>query len=248
MAWYAKNTGYYSIGTTQADGNCTEIYNFLYPLGYSIESICAIIGNVNRECAFNPWLWEGNSFRSTENYRSFTGGYGLVQWTPCTEYIDSNVARSYSTYAPNFSNQAGQYHDGNAQINFVDYQIHTPGNWFTATGGQYNAYLYRLSEIGIDYTRFYNMTVQQFMNASGPNPNITYTYDDWIGAFATCYLRPTSTVLARDWYKMRDAYTYYYNYFTGSPPTPPTPPIPPGPVPPSITHHMPVWMMIDYNN
>lgn len=259
--WHAKNVGGYSIGDTEANENCVEIYNYLNALGYTLEAVCAVIGNINRECGFNPWQWETwygyNSRITTSNYKYQSGGYGLMQFTPypptpypnTQPYVDSSIARANSYYAPNFYDRPGSPSDGNAQLYFMDYQIFTqqPREWFAQSpgSGQYNAYLNALANIGIDYTRFYNMTGTQFKNGSGPDPNIVYNKTDWVGAFATCYLRPTSTYLARDWNVMINAYDYYYNYLSGIPPTPPDPPIPPGPTP--TTHHkMPVWMMIDY--
>lgn len=266
--WYAKNTSGYNIGTTEANGNCTEIYNTLNSMGYSFISVCAIIGNINRECSFNPWQWEnwyGYNTRIVKNinssgtyYRNQNGGYGLMQFTPypptphpnTQPYVDSAYAQQSSYYAPNFYDSPGSPTDGVAQLDFMDYQIfyQSPREWFAQTPGsnQYNAYLNALANIGVDYTRFYNMTNTQFKNGVGPNPNIVYGRDDFIGAFATCYLRPTSTYLARDWNVMTSAYDYYYNYLQGITPTPPEPPVPPVPPIPDTDHHMPVWMMIKY--
>lgn len=238
MAWYAYKYGEITVLSEQ-QANATEIYNILYGYGYSLEAICAILANIKAESGYNPWQWEGDDVRTTSNYLSFSGGYGLVQWTPCWEYIDNSIAQGYSGYSPNFDNQQGTENDGNAQILFVNYQLFNGGNWIIQAPGsdQYNAYLNRLSEIGIDYTRFYNVTAGQFKAASGPNPGTVYTRDDWIGAFATNYLRPNSYALRDRWTKMTTAYDYWWEYFSGQPPTPPTP---------TARKGMPVWMMIDY--
>lgn len=260
--WYAKNTGGYNIGSDEANENCKEIYNYLNAQGYVLEAVCAVIGNINRECGFNPWQWENwygyNSRITTTNYNRQSGGYGLMQFTPypptpypnIQPYVDSPVAQSLIYYAPNFYDRPGSPTDGNGQLEFMHYQMFTqsPSEWFAQSpnSGQYNAYLNALSGIGVDYTRFYNMTAAQFKIATGPDPNQVYYRDDWIGAFATCYLRPTSTYLARDWSVMTDAFDYYYLYLAGYTPQPPEPPVPPGPVPPQQRRGMPVWMMIDY--
>lgn len=260
--WYAKNTGGYNIGDAEANSNCEEIYNFLNSLGYAFEAVCAVIGNINRECGFNPWQWETwygyNSRITTTNYNYQRGGYGLMQFTPypptpypnIQPYVDSSVAQSYAYYAPNFYDRPGSPTDGVAQLEFMNYQMfdQSPREWFAQSPGsdQYNAYLNALSNIGVDYTRFYNMSAGQFKAASGPSAGIVYTRDDWIGAFATCYLRPTSTYLARDWNVMIDAYDYYYQYLQGYTPQPPGPPVPPEPPTPTARKGMPVWMMIDY--
>lgn len=239
--WYAKNTGGYDLYSIEAEGNANEICNILTPLSYVLSAICAILGNIRRECDYNPWQWENNDIRTTSNYHSFTGGYGLMQWTPCYEYIDSSTAQGYSTYSPNFLDSPGTASDGDAQILFMNHQC-LGNDWFAQTPGsnQYNAYLNRLSSIGIDYTRFYNMTFAQFKAGSGPQPNITYTRDDWLGAFATNYLRCNSYELADKFSKMSIAYNYWYEYFSGNPPSPDPP------IPVLTKHKMPVWMMIKY--
>ena len=268
--WYAKNTGGYEVGTTEANANCTEIYNVLNNLGYAFQSICAVIGNIYRECGFNPWQWETwygynsrivkYSFNNGTYYRNQNGGYGFMQFTPYPStphpntqpYVDSAWAQQNSYYAPNFYDYPGSPTDGVAQLEFMDYQIFTqsPREWFAQTPGsnQYNAYLNALASVGIDYTRFYNMTGAQFKSFTGPQQGIIYNKTDFIGAFATNYLRPTSTYVARNWNDMVYAYDYYYTYLGGVTPTPPDPPVPPPdpPIPPTQREHMPVWMMIKY--
>ena len=271
--WYAKNTGGYNTGSTEANDNCTEIYNVLNTLdgGYNFIAVCAIIGNIYRECGYNPWQWENwygynsrivkYSTSSGTYYKNQQGGYGLMQFTPypptpypnTQPYVDSTYAQGTGYYAPNFYDSPGSPTDGVSQLDFMHYQMfyQTPyREWFAQTPGsnQYNAYLNALAGVGIDYTRFYNMTATQFKNGTGPQSGIIYTKEDFIGAFATNYLRPTSTEVARHWQDMINAYNYYHDYLSGITPTPPGPPEPPGPgpTPPTQREHMPVWMMIKY--
>lgn len=55
--------------------NAVCVYNYFAPLGFTKESISALLGNMQRESTLNPNLTEvGGS------------GYGLVQWTPGSIY------------------------------------------------------------------------------------------------------------------------------------------------------------------
>lgn len=61
--------------------NAAYIYNYLHPRGWTMESIAAMLGNMETESSINPGIWQN----LTENP---SNGYGLVQWTPATKYTD----------------------------------------------------------------------------------------------------------------------------------------------------------------
>lgn len=257
--WYAKNTNGYNTDTVEAKANATEIYNILYNLGYTVNSICAILGNIYKESNYNPWQWEGNQIKSSSNYRNYSRvGYGLVQWTPSYEYIDSTVAQSYSGYAPNFSDIAGSPDDGAAQTNFINYQLFNGGNYFW-NQSRYNYYNYPQDDNwnppmhwpSTNPPYFYYITGKDTNDFTGISANdfktdSSISIADLCGAFNLKYLRPHWYYAARDYNKSVTTANWWYDYFSGSP-TPPTPPppVPPTPVPDTI-HHMPVWMMIKY--
>lgn len=60
--------------------NAQYVLNDLLQSGWTKESICGMLGNMKRESTVNPGLWQ--------NYPAHSGGYGLVQWTPSTNYTD----------------------------------------------------------------------------------------------------------------------------------------------------------------
>lgn len=49
---------------------------------WSKEAICALCGNMRHESSLNPNIWEFGYGHSLSR------GYGLVQWTPASKYID----------------------------------------------------------------------------------------------------------------------------------------------------------------
>ena len=62
--------------------NVKAIYKALSDKGWTINAISAILGNMQTESNFNPGIWEGNKVNNLSR------GFGLVQWTPATKYID----------------------------------------------------------------------------------------------------------------------------------------------------------------
>lgn len=129
--WYAKKYQGYERNSAEAYNNAVLMYQVFSSLGFTLNAVAGILGNVEQESGYNPWQWEGDEIRSSTDYiyaPSTRCGYGLFQFTPCYDYIGQNVAESYDTYAPNFSDRKGKPEDGDAQCRFADY--HAPrGQW-----------------------------------------------------------------------------------------------------------------------
>lgn len=71
-----------SLSDTESKVNALYIYLYLHDKGWSLNAISGILGNMQHESALNPGRWQSN------NVGNYSGGYGLVQWTPATKYID----------------------------------------------------------------------------------------------------------------------------------------------------------------
>ena len=84
---------------SQMEVNATYIYGALNTAGWTLNAICGTLGNMQAESNINPGMWEGNDV-------GVGPGYGLVQWTPYTNYtnwatgqgldpseMDSNLSR-----------------------------------------------------------------------------------------------------------------------------------------------------------
>lgn len=71
-----------SLTQDEMNTNANYIYFYLIDKGWSINSICALLGNMQAESSLNPGRWQNDEVGSTSN------GYGLVQWTPASKYID----------------------------------------------------------------------------------------------------------------------------------------------------------------
>ena len=75
------NTSNY-LTYNQMKVNAEYIYKALKDKGWTLNAVAGMLGNMQRESTLNPGIWQNNDVGNT------TGGYGLVQWTPATKYID----------------------------------------------------------------------------------------------------------------------------------------------------------------
>ena len=62
----------------EMQNNALKVIAFFSRQGWTFNSICGMLGNMVVESTINPGRWEGGV--------EYQGGYGLVQWTPYTNY------------------------------------------------------------------------------------------------------------------------------------------------------------------
>ena len=79
MSFISNNT---RLSLKDMQTNATYIYNKLSLAGWSDNAIAGVLGNLQTESSINPGRWEGGQ------YGNMLGGYGLVQWTPATNYTN----------------------------------------------------------------------------------------------------------------------------------------------------------------
>lgn len=97
----------------EMESNAKEIYTYLSDKGWTINAISGLLGNMQRESTINPGLWqslkEGN----------YSGGYGLVQWTPASKYTNWATANGY------------EIGDGIGQLYWIDQLTESSGEWLS---------------------------------------------------------------------------------------------------------------------
>lgn len=59
-----------------------KIFDYLTNNGWSEEAVCGMLGNMQSESGIIADRWEN------DDANNLNGGYGLVQWTPATKYIN----------------------------------------------------------------------------------------------------------------------------------------------------------------
>lgn len=70
MSWIVKE-GYIFLSQSERENNATEFASYFKDY-MTLEAISGILGNIERESAINPGMYEGGS----------GSGRGLIQWTP----------------------------------------------------------------------------------------------------------------------------------------------------------------------
>lgn len=89
---YSNESAY--LTTEQMNMNFNYLYRCLVvDHGWSLNSFCGICGNIQKESTFNPGIWQSN------DVGNMNLGYGLVQWTPATKYIDWIAENSLGDYS-----------------------------------------------------------------------------------------------------------------------------------------------------
>lgn len=106
MAWISGN---FYLSATQMANNAKEVWNNLGgAFNWTVNAVAGVLGNMQSESSINPGIWEGLQV----NYNK---GFGLVQWTPATKYID----------------WAGSaYEDGDLQCRRIEYEADNGLQWF----------------------------------------------------------------------------------------------------------------------
>ncbi len=108
MAWTIGN---YYLSESQMQGNALEVYAFFSSRGWSLNAVAGMLGNMESESSINPGIWQ------SLNYGNYSGGYGLAQWTPATNYTRWAENNGYSITSPE------------GQMTWIDKRTATTGQW-----------------------------------------------------------------------------------------------------------------------
>ncbi len=101
------------LNKSQMKTNAQYILSFLRARGWTKQSICGLLGNMEVESTINPGFWE-----DLKEY-DYSKGFGLVQWTPASKYID---------WA---DQECIQYDSMNSQLRRILYEVYAnpDGQW-----------------------------------------------------------------------------------------------------------------------
>lgn len=75
--WVAGNA---YISEADMQHNADLFFEKMSSYGFSVNAIAGMLGNIQSESGVNPGIWQ--------NLTPNKGGYGLVQWTPYTNYSE----------------------------------------------------------------------------------------------------------------------------------------------------------------
>lgn len=116
----------------ESDNNAYIVYSVLTGYGWSYNAICATLGNMYRESQINPGLWQ-NLYQDPSN------GFGLVQWTPATNYTIWANGHGYDIDS------------GNEQLLWLDTETVSTGQWIATTAYPLSFDDYKSSTQDVNY-------------------------------------------------------------------------------------------------
>lgn len=108
MAWISNNT---YLTEKQMQNNVLIIYEYLAPRGWSVNAIAGMLGNMEAESTINPGRWQSG------DEGNYSVGFGLVQWTPASNYTNWATSNGYSIT------------DGYGQLKWIDEETVNKGQW-----------------------------------------------------------------------------------------------------------------------
>lgn len=103
--------GNFYTNNSQRENNAWVVKNWLdkNDPGWSVQALGAFLGNLEQESGINPGIWEG--------LKVGRGGWGLVQWTPFTNFTKWASSRGYAN------------DDGDAQMLWIRDRTVPTGQW-----------------------------------------------------------------------------------------------------------------------
>lgn len=108
MGWISGNR---YLSQIEMDNNALIVTSYLLSKGWTLNAIAGLLGNMESESTINPGIWQS----LTEG--NMSGGFGLVQWTPATNFTNWADGLGFS------------WSDGNAQLQWIDEQTTLFGQW-----------------------------------------------------------------------------------------------------------------------
>lgn len=97
---------------TEMQNNAYIFYSIMYYRGWTLNAVAGALGNIQKESTINPGIWQSLTVNPAN-------GFGLVQWTPSTNYTYWAASNGYGN------------DDGDGQCRWIDEQTVPSGQWIS---------------------------------------------------------------------------------------------------------------------
>lgn len=105
------------LSLSEMTDNAQYILDYLLNKGWTKNAVCGMLGNMQRESTINPGIWQNLDSGNTSL------GFGLVQWTPASKYINwcESQGLSYNTMDANLKRILWEIENGEQYYPTDDY-------------------------------------------------------------------------------------------------------------------------------
>lgn len=223
MAWNAKPSGPYTVGSAEWVDNLTMIRALCS--GWADAAIAGMVGNMQHESGLNPWRWQNDTVNP-----QYENGYGLPQFTPASGYI--NLSGTSPNLSTSTVTAGASPDDGTRQMQAINND--ELSKWVRGCWRDYWS--------PVTYSQLYAYRAQ-ILNTWGDGLHISMSQfkactDVDAAAFIwlACYEGPAEPNYA---VRKNTAEYIYTNYMGGVIPPTPDPPTPPTPSGEAV----PFWLL-----
>ena len=149
--------------------NAKWIYSYLRSKGWSVNAICACLGNWESECTLNPNRPQHSGFPTDT-----TGGFGLAQWTPWFKKYGNWCKAQGIGIVANSNNPSGRIEP---QIAYHDYEckygLNGKKTWYNNRGYSYKWEDFKVSTDSVERlaTAYYWQYERSDANNPGTRPS-----------------------------------------------------------------------------
>ena len=124
-------TGVSTLTSAQMTSNAKYVLSYLMQQGFTKNAACGVLGNMQQESGINPGIWQSSNNTSL--------GYGLVQWTPATVFlnraVETGVLSAATAAAVNNLTNSNPKTLMNAELSCLLWCCTSRGDFFKPTAG-----------------------------------------------------------------------------------------------------------------
>lgn len=130
MSWIKGNR---YLSEDEMKNNALIVKSFLSNKGWTLNAIAGLLGNMQSESTVNPGIWQ------SLNEGNMSGGFGLVQWTPATNFTSWADENGF------------EWDNGDAQLEWIDTKTTSFGQWIATEAYNFSFDAFKTSSESPEY-------------------------------------------------------------------------------------------------